>query len=75
MNKKNENHDTIVSLKDSLTTELDSILECGNINGFGVAVVNQDTTLYIKSFGYSDAKEKKLYTQNTLQNIGSVSKK
>jgi CubicO group peptidase (beta-lactamase class C family) len=39
-----------------------------------VAIVNQDGTLYEKGFGYSDIKASKKYTNNTVQNIASISK-
>lgn len=65
---------SVVVLKDSLTHELNVLLQKGTIKGFGVAIVNQDTTLYAKGFGYAKLKAKIPYTQNTLQNIASVSK-
>lgn len=61
-------------LQDSLTMELNNLLKQGYINGFGVAIVNNDTTLYTQGFGLSRIKEKVPYTKNTLQNIASVSK-
>lgn len=64
----------MIGLKDSLTIELNGFLEQGHINGFGVAIVNRDTTLYRKGFGYTRSQEKVPYTENTLQNIASVSK-
>jgi len=61
-------------VKDSLSYELVEIQKQGHINGFGVAIVNQDTTLYANGFGYSNVDAKLPYTKNTLQNIASVSK-
>ncbi|NHF60870.1 beta-lactamase family protein [Flavobacteriaceae bacterium TP-CH-4] len=61
-------------LKASLTTKLNDLLAPGYIKGFGVAIVNQDTTLYSKGFGYANTSEDVPYTANTLQNIASVSK-
>jgi len=60
--------------KDSLTYEITRILEQGNFNGFGVAIVNSGGTLYEKGFGYSDLATRKAYTENTIQNIASISK-
>lgn len=58
----------------SLTTELNEIHKQGNIIGFSVAIVNKDSTLYQKGFGYKDVKKKDLYTENTIQNVASISK-
>ncbi|RRQ48168.1 class A beta-lactamase-related serine hydrolase [Maribacter algicola] len=57
-----------------LTEELEKIYAREYINGFSVAIVNQDGILYEKGFGYSDIKTNKKYTNNTLQNIASISK-
>ncbi|PWL39930.1 serine hydrolase [Flagellimonas aquimarina] len=61
-------------LKDSLSHELTEIQRKGDIKGFGVAIVNEDTTLYAKGFGYSTIDPEQAYTKNTVQNIASVSK-
>ena len=58
----------------SLTAELDSIQKNGQINGFAVAMVNQNGVLYKKGFGYSNRETKEKYTENTIQHIASVSK-
>ncbi|MFZ1806186.1 MAG: serine hydrolase domain-containing protein [Cyclobacteriaceae bacterium] len=57
-----------------LSKEIEQIATQGHINGFGVAIVNQDGLLYSRGFGYADKKAKKPYEVNTIQNIGSVSK-
>lgn len=62
------------SITDSLVTDLQMIYGQGNINGFSVAIVNDSTTLYTKGFGYADVATQKPYTQNTVQNIASISK-
>lgn len=62
------------SLKDSLTSELTEIHKLGQINGFGVALVNEKGTLFEAGIGYADVKGDSKYTENTIQNIGSVSK-
>lgn len=59
---------------DSLTMELDSIQRNGQINGFAVAMVNQNGVLYEKGFGFSNRETKEKYTENTIQHIASVSK-
>ncbi|WP_422859942.1 serine hydrolase domain-containing protein [Flagellimonas sp. S174] len=76
-NKKttlNDSKNTTQVAKDSLDKKLTMILQKGSIIGYGVAVVNQDTTLYSKGFGLSKVDEKKPYTKSTIQNIASVSK-
>lgn len=70
--KKRENK--IDTLKDSLTTELNELTKEGHINGFSVAIVNEDKVLYNSGMGYSDIEMKIKYTENTVQNIGSISK-
>ena len=62
------------SLSKKLTEELNQIYSQGYINGFSVAIVNQDSILYAKGFGYSNPKENTKYTENTIQNIASISK-
>ena len=57
-----------------LTEELEKIYAREYINGFSVAIVNQDGILYEKGFGYSNIKTNKRYTNNTVQNIASISK-
>lgn len=59
---------------DALTKELETFQEKDVINGFSVALVNQEGTLYQHGFGYADVETKVKYTENTLQNIASISK-
>ncbi|WP_241974253.1 serine hydrolase domain-containing protein [Winogradskyella wandonensis] len=59
---------------DSLTAELDSIQKNGRINGFAVAMVDQNGVLYEKGFGLANLETKEKYTENTIQHIASVSK-
>jgi CubicO group peptidase (beta-lactamase class C family) len=61
-------------LLDSLTAQLDSIQRNGQINGFAVAMVNQNGVLYEKGFGLANLETKEKYTENTIQHIASVSK-
>lgn len=67
-----KNHNQIVL--DSLTRELDSIQKNGQINGFAVAMVNQNGVLYEKGFGLANLETKEKYTEKTIQHIASVSK-
>ncbi|MDW9381734.1 serine hydrolase domain-containing protein [Chryseobacterium sp. JV558] len=61
-------------VRDSLDAAVNKIYQQGLFNGFAVSIVSEESTLYQKGFGFSDVKEKKLYTENTIQNIASVSK-
>ncbi len=63
-----------VLVRDSLTDELNEIHQRGFINGFGVAIVDEDEVLYTKGIGYSNVQDDQSYTEETIQNIGSVSK-
>lgn len=71
---RNTNDITYQKVNDSLHAEINTIFQQGDFNGFSVSVVNDQTTLYQKGFGFSDIKERKPYTENTIQNIASVSK-
>ena len=72
-NQSNRNAETNYEL-DSLTHKLQTIHDKGFINGFGVALVNQNGTVYSSGFGYSNIETSSAYTENSVQNIGSVSK-
>lgn len=61
------------AIKDSLSLELKKIGE-NYFNGFAVAIVDSNGSLYEKGFGFANLKSNKSYTQNTLQPIASVSK-
>ncbi|MDE5488504.1 beta-lactamase family protein [Elizabethkingia meningoseptica] len=65
---------SIDSGKEMLTTEITQIEKKKFFNGFAVSVVNEKGTLYEKGFGLADVSEHKKYTENTIQNIASVSK-
>ena len=58
------------SISKLLVNDLKQIFSQNNINGFSVAIVNQNGTLFESGFGYSNRKENKKYTENTIQNIG-----
>lgn len=62
------------AVKDSLTAELLDLQSNGLINGFSVAIVNEEKVLYKNAFGFSDVSTNEPYTVNTLQNIASISK-
>lgn len=74
---KIEATDTVIlgdNCSESLTIHLRKLQKLGHINGFSVAIVNHDKTLYQTGVGYADLADKRAYTKNTIQNIGSVSK-
>ncbi len=58
----------------TLTDELQKISATGLIHGFSVSIVNDKSILYQRGFGVSDLKNKKPYTVNTIQKVGSISK-
>ncbi len=62
------------AVKDSLSSRLKMANKDGELVGFSVAVITQDTVLYNKGFGFADSGNKKEYRANTIQNIGSISK-
>ncbi|SFT02509.1 CubicO group peptidase, beta-lactamase class C family [Zhouia amylolytica] len=73
-NNQSNQATTQPTASDSLTAELEGIWKNGQINGFAVAMVDQNGVLYTKGFGYADRETKKEYTENTIQHIASVSK-
>ncbi|MFD0864041.1 serine hydrolase domain-containing protein [Sungkyunkwania multivorans] len=62
------------SQADALTTKLNKIQDLGYLPGFAVAVVSEKGVHYQNGFGYSDVENKRPFTVNSLQNIGSISK-
>lgn len=57
-----------------LSHEIMEIDKQNFFNGFSVSIVNEKGTLYQNGFGFSEVSRKKKYTENTIQNIASVSK-
>jgi len=57
-----------------LTAELDSTSKAKGFNGFAVAIADEKGTLYARGFGYSIVGTNEKYTENTTQQIASVSK-
>ena len=62
------------TILDSLHVDLEKIWQQGTINGFAVAIVDSDSFLYQRGFGYADIEANIPYTVNTVQNIASISK-
>lgn len=63
-----------VQTQKELTEKLTRISKTASFNGFGVALVNDKEVLYQNAFGISNIKSGAKYTDNTVQNIASVSK-
>ena len=61
-------------LTDSLTADLLEFQQRGHINGFAVAIVDENKVLYQRGFGYADTHTQTPYTEHTVQNIASISK-
>ncbi|MEX0313774.1 MAG: serine hydrolase domain-containing protein [Allomuricauda sp.] len=59
---------------EKLDANLQEISKIGLIKGYGVAIVSQDSILFAKGYGLADVENETPYTEETLQNIGSVSK-
>ena len=72
--KENETNSAESSPASILTSKLDSLYTMGRVNGYGVAIVDSTGILYEKGFGWADKQTGKLYTTQSIQNIGSVSK-
>jgi CubicO group peptidase (beta-lactamase class C family) len=57
-----------------LDKDLTNIYQKSNFPGFAISIINRDSTLYARSYGYADKSKKTPYTLETIQPIGSVSK-
>ena len=64
----------VYAAADSLTAELERLHAIGQINGFGVAIVNEHGPLYLKGVGEADVQNRQPYTKSTIQPIASISK-
>ena len=71
---KKETANPELTMADTLTLELNGLHKMGFINGFATAIVNQKGVLYAEGIGFSNTATNAKYTENTIQNIGSVSK-
>ncbi|RZA33990.1 MAG: class A beta-lactamase-related serine hydrolase [Lysobacteraceae bacterium] len=58
----------------ALTHKLAKLQGRAMLPGFAVAVVSSKEVLYQRGFGQADLQNKRPYTEDTLQNVGSVSK-
>lgn len=71
---KNSHSKEFLRTQKELTDKLTEISKTASFNGFGVALVNDKEVLYQNGFGVSNIKTNTKYTENTVQNIASVSK-
>ncbi len=62
------------STQPSLTDRLAALHRRSALPGFAVAVVSDSKLLYRHGFGLADVASRRAYTEDTLQNVGSVSK-
>ncbi len=59
---------------DSLTAQIEKLQKESGLVGLGAAIVDQEGIQYAHGFGYADKDRKFPYTENTIQNIASISK-
>jgi CubicO group peptidase (beta-lactamase class C family) len=62
------------SAVDSLTKDLTDLYQRGPINGFSIAIVNENGAIYEQGFGFGNVAAKTKYSEQTIQNIASISK-
>lgn len=60
--------------KQAITKDINAIYPENIFNGFAVAIVDEKGTLYKEGFGFANIATKEKYTDQTIQNIASVSK-
>lgn len=73
-NKDNTSIKQVVSALDSLHLELNTIKEKSLIPGFAVSILNKDSIIFEKGYGFADIKENKKFLPKTIQPIASISK-
>lgn len=71
-------HIQLISVEKDIRNHLDKVMQTINegnhIPGFQVSILNQEKVLYSNAQGYANLKEQIPYTQNTIQQIESISK-
>jgi CubicO group peptidase (beta-lactamase class C family) len=73
MNKK-EAINASTSTDHQLELRLDKVFSDSKLSGLSVVAANDKGIVFQKSYGYADIKNKKPYSNDTIHNIGSVSK-
>lgn len=72
--KKSKHSEEFIKVQKELTEKLTELSKNTCLNGFGVALVNDKEILYQNGFGIANIKTGQKYSENTVQNIASVSK-
>lgn len=72
--KRKEHSEEFIKTQNELTEKLTEISKQTIFNGFGVALTNDNEVLYQNGFGLANVETGEKYTENTIQNIASVSK-
>jgi CubicO group peptidase (beta-lactamase class C family) len=67
-------NDWIAAETDSLTARISALQKESGIVGIGTVVVDANGIRYAKGFGFADKDRKLPYTDNSIQNIASISK-
>lgn len=62
------------SQEQSLDDFIHGIMKANNIPGLGACIVKKDKLVWIGAFGWADVEGMKPMTEETIQNIGSISK-
>ncbi|MEL6865033.1 MAG: serine hydrolase domain-containing protein [Bacteroidota bacterium] len=60
--------------RDTITQQLQDLAKNSDLPGFSVALVSKDRLLYKNGFGFADVDSQSPYTDQSLHNIGSISK-
>lgn len=63
-----------VYAEENLTADLEKVTNETDLPGFSLAIVKNGNLAFQKSFGYADIVSNQLYTNQTTQPIGSISK-
>ena len=71
---KSKHSEEFIKTQNELTQRLNEITKQTIFNGFGVALTNENEVLYQNGFGIANVETGEKYTENTIQNIASVSK-
>jgi CubicO group peptidase (beta-lactamase class C family) len=63
-----------VNRVEELNSSLENILSTTEVPGFAISIVEDENIVYQQSFGYANLESKTPYTNQTVQNMASVSK-
>jgi len=72
--KRKGHSEEFIKTQNELTEKITKVSAQSAFNGFGVALTNDKEVLYQNGFGYANVETGEKYTENTIQNIASVSK-